>query len=91
MSYFTLVATVTQNVTAQKTERFAFGAVDSGLILSRVKPMTIKLVFTVSLLDAQHERDSVKNKPASLFVVPLGKAFSEICPSRCGREMAGNS
>ena len=32
----------------------ALGAVDSGLIPSRVKPMTLQLVFTVSLLDAQH-------------------------------------
>ena len=30
------------------------GAVDSGLIPSRVKPMTLKVVFTASLLDAQH-------------------------------------
>ena len=29
-------------------------AVDSGLISSRVEPMTIKLVFTASLLDTQH-------------------------------------
>ena len=28
--------------------------VDSGLIPSRVKPMTLKLVFTASLLDVQH-------------------------------------
>ena len=32
----------------------ASGAVDSGLILSRVKTMTLKLVFTASLLYAQH-------------------------------------
>ena len=32
----------------------AFGAVDSGLIPSQVKPTTLKLVFTTSLLDAQH-------------------------------------
>ena len=32
----------------------ASGAVDSGLITSRVKPMTLKLVFRASLLDAQH-------------------------------------
>ena len=32
----------------------ALRAVDLGLILSRVKPMTLKLVFTASLLDAQH-------------------------------------
>ena len=32
----------------------ASGAVDLGLMPSRVKPITIKLVFTASLLDAQH-------------------------------------
>ena len=30
------------------------GAVDSGLIPSRVTPMTLKLTFTASLLEAQH-------------------------------------
>ena len=30
------------------------GAVDLGFISSRVKPMTLKLVFTASLLDVQH-------------------------------------
>ena len=30
------------------------GAVDSGLIPIRVKPMTLKLVFIASLLDAQY-------------------------------------
>ena len=56
----------------------AFAVVDSGLICGRVKQMTLKLAFTASLLDAQHQRDSVKNKPASLLVVPLGKALSGI-------------
>ena len=32
----------------------ASGAVDLGLIPSRVKAMTLKLVFTSSLLDVQH-------------------------------------
>ena len=32
----------------------ASGAVDSGLIPSPVKPMTLKLALTASLLDAQH-------------------------------------
>ena len=32
----------------------ASGAVDLVLIPSRVKPLTLKLVFTASLLDAQH-------------------------------------
>ena len=40
--------------------------------------MTLKLVFTASLLDAQHSRKSVENKPASLLVVPLGKALGGI-------------
>ena len=65
--------------------------VDLGLIPSRVKPMTVKLVFTASLLDVQHYRDSVENKPTSLLVVPLGKALSGIPPSWCGRYMDGNS
>ena len=33
----------------------------------------------------------MKNKPASLLVVPLGKGLSEIPSSRCDRQMAGNS
>ena len=65
--------------------------VDSGLIASWVKPMTLKLVFTASLLDAHHQRDSVKNKPASLLVVPLGKALSGIPPFWCGGQMVSNS
>ena len=32
----------------------ASGAVDLGLIPCRVKPMTLKLIFTASLLDAPH-------------------------------------
>ena len=30
------------------------GAANSGMIQSRIIPMTVKLVFTASLLDAQH-------------------------------------
>ena len=69
----------------------ASGAVDSGLILSRVKPITLKLKFTTSLLDARHETDSMDNKPASLLVVPLGKALGGIFPSWCFGQVAGNS
>ena len=57
-----------------------YGASASGSVVS-VKPMTLTLVFTAALLDTQHLRDSVKNKPASLRVVPLGKALSGISPS----------
>ena len=35
--------------------------------------MTLKLVFTAALLDAQHERDRVENKPVTWYVAPLGK------------------
>ena len=60
----------------------ASGGVDLGLIPSRVKPMTLKSQLPC------YERDSVKNKRASLLVVPLGKALSGIFPSRCGRWLA---
>ena len=43
-------------------------SVKSDLILILVKQMTLKLIFSASLLDAQHQRDSVQNKPASLLV-----------------------
>ena len=66
----------------------ASGAVDFGLIPSRVKPMTLKLVFAASLLDVQHQiRDSVKNKPASSLVAQLGKALSGIPSSWCDRQL----
>ena len=66
---------------------YASGAVNLGLIPSRVKPMTLKLVFTAFQLDAT--LGSVKNKPASLLVVPWRKALSGIPPFWCGRQMAG--
>ena len=49
------------------------------------------MVFTASLLGAQHIRDSVENKPASLLVVSLGKALNGMPPSLCGRQMVGPS
>ena len=69
----------------------ASGALNEGSIQSQVKSITLKLVFTASLLDAQHYMESVENKPASLLVAPLGTALSGILPSWCGRQMAGNS
>ena len=50
-----------------------------------------EMVFTASLLGAQHIRDSVENKPASLLVVSLGKALNGMPPSLCGRQMVGPS
>ena len=61
--------------------RSAYGAADSGFIPSRVKPITLKLVFTAFLLDVQRSRDSAENKPASLLVLPLGKALNGVPPS----------
>ena len=46
-----------------------------------------KMVFTASLLGAQHIRDSVENKPASFLVVFLGKALNGMPPSLCGRQV----
>ena len=67
-------------------------SVDLGFIsLVESYQRTLKMVFTASLLDAQHIRDSVENKPASLLVVSLGKALNGMPPSLCGRQMVGPS
>ena len=49
------------------------------------------MVFTASLLDAQHIRGSVENKPASFLAVSLGKALNGMPPSLCGKQMVGPS
>ena len=49
------------------------------------------MVFTASLLGAQHNRDSVENKPASLLVVSLGKTLKGMPPFLCGRQVVGPS
>ena len=49
------------------------------------------MVFTASLLGAQHIRDSVKNKPASLLVVSLDRALNGMPPSLCDRQVVGPS
>ena len=69
---------------------FVSGAGDLSLISRLVQPMTIKLVFTASLLDAQHHRESVGDKSGGVLV-PLEKAFGGIPSSYSGRQMAGNS
>ena len=78
------------NLDGQVVRAFASGAVDSGLIPGCVKPMTLKLVFTASLLDAQHHGNSLENKSASVLVLLLENTFSGISPSSCGRQMASN-
>ena len=55
------------------------------------------MVFTTSLLGAQHKRNSVKNKPAKSLVVSLGKELNGYLyvtkrPSfLCHRQVAGPS
>ena len=48
---------------------------------------TLKSGIHSSLLGAQHKRDSVEKKPASLLVVSLGKALNGMLPSLCGRKV----
>ena len=51
--------------------------VDLGFIpLVESYQKTLKMVFIASLLGAQHLREVVENKPASLLVVSLGKALN---------------
>ena len=50
-----------------------------------------KMVFTASLLGAQHERDGMKNKPTRLLVVSYGKTLNGMPPPLCGEQMAGAS
>ena len=49
------------------------------------------MVFTASLLGAQHNRDGVENKPASLLVVSLGKTLNGMASSLCGKQVVGPS
>ena len=49
---------------------------------------TLKMVFTASLLGAQHLVEVVENKPASSLVVSLGKTFNGTPPPLCGRQVA---
>ena len=88
MQYFVSQFSLSNSSDGRVVRVSTLGAVDLGLISSRVKPMTSKLVFTASLFDTQHCRDNVESQPASLLVVPLGKALDGIPPSWCGRQMA---
>ena len=54
---------------------------DLGLDSESGQTNDLKLVFRASLLDVQHLGDSVE-QPASLLVLPLGKALNGIPPSQ---------
>ena len=47
----------------------------------------LTMVFTASLLGAQHNRNSVANKQASLLVVSLGKALNGMPLFSCSRQV----
>ena len=48
---------------------------------------TLKMISTASLLGARHLREVVENKPASSFVVFLGKALNGTPPSLYGKQV----
>ena len=56
-----------------------------------VIPATLKTEFTASLLDAQHHKDSWKEKVTSSFVVSFDKTLNDIPPCHCGRQVVGLS
>ena len=47
------------------------------------------MVFTTSLLGAQHNRDGVENKRESLLVLSVGKALNGMPPFLCSRKVVG--
>ena len=62
--------------TAQMAEWYrasALGAVDLGLIPSRVKPMTLKLVFTAFLLDAEQLKGHCREPAGTFTCCAVGK------------------
>ena len=50
-------------------ERLSLELQTWGLIPSRVKPMTLKLVFTASLLDAQHFKGTVWRTSRQVYLL----------------------
>ena len=70
----------------------ALQLVDLGFI-SQVESYqkTLKMVFTVSTLGAEQNKNSVEKKLASLLVVSLGKALNRMSPSLRSRQVVGPS
>ena len=68
---------------------FALQSVDLGFILLvESYQKTLKMVFTASLLGAQHSMEVVENKPASSLVASLGKTLNGTPPPLCERQVA---
>ena len=64
-------------------------SVDLGFVpLVESYQKTLKMVFTASLLGAQHLVEVVENKPARSLVVSLGKTLNGTPPPLCGRQVA---
>ena len=68
-------------------------SVDLGFISSSrgISKDFTKWYSQLSLLGAQHKKDKVENKWASLLFVSLDKTLDEMSPSLCGRQMMGPS
>ena len=60
-------------------------------IPSQVKRMAQKLVVVSSLIDAQHLKNSVKNKPTRLMKVSPEKELNEFFLPQSDRQVDGNS
>ena len=60
-------------------------------VKSYQKTLRNGITLLASLLHAQHNRDGVENKPASLLAASLGKALNGIPLISCGRQVAGPS
>ena len=61
--------------------------VNLGLFPRRVKLMTLKLVYTALLLNAEHLKESVESTRASLLVVPFEKALGGVPHATGGRPL----
>ena len=65
---FIVSACITNSRDGQVIRASAFRAVDSGLIPSRVKPITSKSVFTISSHDAQHRKGQCEEQADKIFM-----------------------
>ena len=64
---------VTDSSDGRVVRASALGAVDLGFIPSQVKPVTLKLVFIASLLDAQHQREQCGEQAGKFTYCAVGK------------------
>ena len=62
------------------------------MLIAVIKNLQVsKAVFTASLLDTQHKRSNVEEKPTSSLVMLLSKELNGVAPSSYGRDVVGSS